>query len=60
MLAGIGKGDKVLTVGGIMGTIVEMRETEVVLKVDENANTRIKFSRSSIQSVVSERQEAVA
>ena len=60
MLAGIGKGDKVQTVGGILGTIVEMRETEVVLKVDENANTRIKFSRSAIQSVVSERQEAVA
>ncbi len=57
LLAAIKKGDKVQTVGGILGTIVEMRENEVLLKVDENANTRIKFTRSSIQSLVSERSE---
>ena len=57
MLAGLKKGDKVQTVGGILGTVVEIRETEIVLKVDENANTRIKFSRSAMQSVVAERPE---
>jgi preprotein translocase subunit YajC len=57
LLASVKKGDKVNTVGGIIGTIVELRENEVLLKVDENANTRIKFTRSSIQSLVSERSE---
>ena len=57
LLASITKGDKVQTVGGMLGTVVEIRDTEIVLKVDENANTRIKFSRSAIQSVVSERPE---
>ena len=57
MIAGLKKGDKVQTVGGILGTVVELRDAEIVLKVDENANTRIKFGRSAIQSVVSERTE---
>lgn len=57
LLASITKGDKVQTMGGMLGTVVEIRDTEIVLKVDENANTRIKFSRSAIQSVVSERSE---
>ena len=58
LLASLKKGDKVQTVGGVLGTVVELRDTEIVLKVDENANTRIKFSRSAIQSVISERSES--
>lgn len=51
MLSALKKGDKVETVGGILGAVVEVREHDVVLKVDENANTRIKFSRSAIRNV---------
>jgi preprotein translocase subunit YajC len=54
MLAAIKKGDKVQTVGGALGTVIELRDEEVVVKVDENNNTRIKFVRSAIQSVVQE------
>lgn len=57
LLAALRKGNKVQTVGGILGTVVDLRDTEVVLKVDENSNTRIKFGRSAIQSIVSEPQE---
>ncbi len=58
MLETLHKGDKVQTVGGILGTIVEMRENEVVVKVDENTNTRIKFGKSAVQTVLSEREES--
>lgn len=54
MIAALKKGDKVQTVGGIIGSVVEVRDNEVVLKVDENANTRIKFTRAAIQNVVAE------
>ena len=54
MLASLSKGDKVQTVGGILGTVVEVRDHDIVVKVDENANIRLRFSRSSIQSVLSE------
>ncbi|MDX1681721.1 MAG: preprotein translocase subunit YajC [Phycisphaeraceae bacterium] len=50
LIAAIGKGDRVTTVGGIMGTVVEVRDDVVVIKVDENNNTRLKFSKAAIQS----------
>ncbi|MBI3861554.1 MAG: preprotein translocase subunit YajC [Planctomycetia bacterium] len=52
MLAALKKNDKVQTVGGILGTVANISDdgTEVTLKVDDN--TRIKFTRGSIQRVV--------
>jgi preprotein translocase subunit YajC len=52
MLAQLKRGDRVQTIGGILGTVVEARETEVVLKVDEGANTKLRFTRSAIHRVV--------
>lgn len=52
MLASIGSNDRVQTVGGIIGTIVEIRDEEVVLRVDENTNTRIRFSKAAVQQVL--------
>jgi len=54
MLAAMSKGSKVITIGGIKGSIVEVRDDEVVVKVDENTNTRMKFTRDAIRSVVNE------
>jgi preprotein translocase subunit YajC len=52
------KGAKVQTAGGILGTVVEVRNDEVVVKVDENANTRMRFTRSAIKSVSESEEEA--
>lgn len=52
MMAAMAKGDKVQSIGGILGTVVELRDDEIVVKVDENANTRLRFARSAIQSIV--------
>lgn len=52
MLGKIKKHDKVMTIGGIIGTVMEAREDEVILKVDESTNTRMKFGRSAIQRVL--------
>lgn len=57
MLASMGKGDKVVSIGGIKGSIVEVREDEIVVKVDENNNTRMKFSKEAIREVVSDKTE---
>jgi preprotein translocase subunit YajC len=46
------RGDRVQTIGGIIGTIVDVREGEIVVKVDESNNTKIKFSRSAIARVL--------
>jgi preprotein translocase subunit YajC len=58
MLEALKKNDRVQTVGGIIGTIVEIRPTELVLKVDENTNTRMRFSRNAIQAVLSGEEPA--
>jgi preprotein translocase subunit YajC len=55
LLSNLKKGDKVATVSGIIGSVVEMRDNEVVLKVDENSNTRIKFRKAAIEAVLEER-----
>lgn len=49
MLANLSKGDKVVSIGGICGTVVEVRDEEVMVKVDDNA--RMKFARWAIRSV---------
>jgi preprotein translocase subunit YajC len=45
----IGKGDTVQTIGGIIGEIAEMRENEVILRVEDG---RIRFARSAIQGIL--------
>lgn len=52
LLNSLGKHDRVQTAGGVIGTIVELRDQEVVVKVDESTNTKIRFSRSAIQQVL--------
>ena len=51
MIDAMKKGDKVVTIGGIHGTIVAVRDQTVVVKVDDSA--RIEFSKSAISTVSS-------
>ena len=50
MLDAMKKGDKVITIGGIHGTVVTVKEQTVVIKVDDN--TRMEFTKSAISTVV--------
>jgi preprotein translocase subunit YajC len=50
MLSALKKGDRVVTVGGVHGTIQSVKENTVILKVDES--TKMEFSRSAISSVL--------
>tara|TARA_B110000438_G_scaffold242232_1_gene241724 strand:- start:280 stop:603 length:324 start_codon:yes stop_codon:yes gene_type:complete len=49
MLAALKNGDKVLTVGGIYGTVTAIKDDRVHIKVDEA--TRLEILRSSIQGL---------
>jgi len=48
MVQSLKKNDKVRTIGGIIGTVVDTKGDEVLLKVDENNNTKIWFAASAI------------
>jgi preprotein translocase subunit YajC len=54
MLHGLTRGDRVQTIGGMLGTVVEVRDNEVLVKVDESSNTKVRFVRSAIHRVVEE------
>jgi preprotein translocase subunit YajC len=49
MLSALKKGDRVVTIGGLHGVIQSVKDSTVVIKVDEN--TKVEFSRSAISSV---------
>jgi len=51
MLASLKKGDKVTSIGGVVGTVIEIREDEVIVKVDETNNVRMRFARWAIRGV---------
>jgi len=46
------KGDRVLTAGGAIGTIMNVKDEQVVVKVDETTNTKMTFIKSAIQKVL--------
>ena len=42
MIQSLKKNDRVRTIGGIIGTIIDIKDDEITLKVDESNNTKIK------------------
>ncbi len=51
MLSSLKRGDRVQTIGGMLGSVVDVRDNEVVLKVDESNNVKVRFHRSAIKEV---------
>jgi preprotein translocase subunit YajC len=49
MLSSLKKGDKVVTIGGLHGTVQNVKETTVIIKVDDNV--KLEFLRSAVSSV---------
>jgi preprotein translocase subunit YajC len=54
------RGDKVMTIGGILGNVVQVEDSRVLVKVDENSNTKIWFTREAIRRVVNEEKAEAA
>jgi preprotein translocase subunit YajC len=54
MLKQLKRGDRIQTIGGILGTVVRAEESRVEVKVDESNNTKMWFTRSAIHKVVEE------
>jgi preprotein translocase subunit YajC len=48
MIQSLKKNDKVRTIGGIIGIVVDVKDDEVTLKIDESNNTKIKVAASAI------------
>ena len=52
----LSKGDKVVTVGGIYGTVIEVTDSKVLLEIDKDV--RIKVDKASLVKDFSDAQQA--
>ena len=59
MRSALKKGDKIVTIGGIMGTIVRVTEESIVIETSED-RVRIEFLKSAIGSVGTLDEQAAA
>lgn len=52
MVAALSKNDRVRTIGGIFGTVLDVRDDEIILKIDESTNTKMRVTPSAIATVL--------
>jgi len=57
MVASLKKNDRVRTIGGILGTIIDVRDDEIVLKIDEANNTKIRIIPSAVAQVLTDEKK---
>ncbi|RKY22359.1 MAG: preprotein translocase subunit YajC [Planctomycetota bacterium] len=48
MIASLGKGDRIITIGGIFGKIIEVRADEGVLVIEVDDKTRLRISLDAV------------
>ena len=56
MLKDIGKGDKVMTTGGLYATVAQVQDDVLTLQIAEGV--RVRFSRSAVQTIVTDESTA--
>ncbi len=55
LMTGLSKGDKVVTMGGIIGDVAEIGDDSVVIRLEDG---RMRVSKAAIQSIVPSREHA--
>jgi len=54
LISSLKKNDRVRTIGGIFGTVIDVRDDEVTLKIDESNNTKIRVAPEAISRVLTD------
>ncbi|MBW8015612.1 MAG: preprotein translocase subunit YajC [Planctomycetes bacterium] len=54
MVKAIQKNARIQTIGGIIGTVIEIKENEIVIKIDESNNTKMRISKGAVSTVLSD------
>ena len=58
MLDALKKKDRVVTGGGLIGLVSDMRDDEVTLRISENPDVKVRVRRSSVVEVLKETAES--
>ena len=54
MIQDLKKNDRVRTIGGVIGTIVDIKDDEITLKIDETNNTKMKIITGAVSRNLSQ------
>ncbi|MBC8550474.1 MAG: preprotein translocase subunit YajC [Candidatus Brocadiales bacterium] len=57
MISNVRKQDKIVTAGGVHGVVVSVKENEVIVRVDDAKDVKIKVDKSALTSVSVARDE---
>ena len=52
LLSRVKKNDRVVTAGGIHGVITSVRENEIILRIDDAKDIKVKIDRSAVATVL--------
>ncbi len=58
MLESLRKGDRIVTIGGLRGTVLSVKDDAVILLVDEKTNTKLEYSKNAVSAVLKREDEA--
>lgn len=54
MVKSIEKNARIQTIGGIIGTVINVKENEIIIKIDESNNTKMTISKGAVSKVLSD------
>ncbi len=57
MITNVRKQDRVVTAGGVHGVVVSVKENEVIVRIDDAKDVKIKVDKSALTSVSAPRGE---
>ena len=60
LISNVRKQDKIVTSGGLHGVVTSVKESEVIIRVDDAKDIKLKIDKSAITSVTAPRDEKEA
>lgn len=57
MVSSLKKNDRIRTIGGILGTVLDVKPDEIVIKIDEATNTKMRVIPSAVATVITEEKK---
>ena len=57
LISNVRKQDKIVTTGGVHGVVTSVKENEVIVRVDDAKDVKIKIDKSAITSVTAPKDE---
>ena len=60
LMSNMGKGDKVVTIAGQIGWVDQIKDNEIVLRLDENSNVKGRFTKAAIQQILESKSSPAA